>query len=135
MRSAARLPAFLLFLLALCLQAGAAQAPGSGAADRAKILSYIHANWDTLSRSMASCKSVADIKVTTTPILYLPAGMTTPASVSAMQQQCKVEVRRLPRPIEHMGDVTVRDVPDEGLLYLPNAYVVPGGRFNEMYGW
>ncbi len=23
----------------------------------------------------------------------------------------------------------------EGLLYLPNRYVVPGGRFNEMYGW
>jgi alpha,alpha-trehalase len=22
-----------------------------------------------------------------------------------------------------------------GLLYLPNAYVVPGGTFNEMYGW
>ena len=22
-----------------------------------------------------------------------------------------------------------------GLLYLENAYVVPGGRFNEMYGW
>ena len=24
---------------------------------------------------------------------------------------------------------------DAGLLYLPNPYVVPGGRFNEMYGW
>ena len=34
-----------------------------------------------------------------------------------------------------MGDVRVADVPDEGLLYLPNRYVVPGGRFNEMYGW
>src|SRR5262249_14370271 len=22
-----------------------------------------------------------------------------------------------------------------GLLYLPRSYVVPGGRFNEMYGW
>ncbi|MGA8868893.1 MAG: trehalase family glycosidase, partial [Candidatus Sulfotelmatobacter sp.] len=22
-----------------------------------------------------------------------------------------------------------------GLLYLPYPYVVPGGRFNEMYGW
>ena len=22
-----------------------------------------------------------------------------------------------------------------GLLYLANRYVVPGGRFNEMYGW
>ena len=26
-------------------------------------------------------------------------------------------------------------VPRSGLLYLPHPYVVPGGRFNEMYGW
>src|SRR5262249_49136032 len=25
--------------------------------------------------------------------------------------------------------------PEPGLLYLPEPYVVPGGRFNEMYGW
>jgi alpha,alpha-trehalase len=24
---------------------------------------------------------------------------------------------------------------EQGLLYLPRPYVVPGGRFNEMYGW
>src|SRR5947209_16988166 len=24
---------------------------------------------------------------------------------------------------------------EPGLLYLPRPYVVPGGRFNEMYGW
>src|SRR5437762_8193256 len=24
---------------------------------------------------------------------------------------------------------------EPGLLYLPKPYVVPGGRFNEMYGW
>src|SRR5262249_44808880 len=24
---------------------------------------------------------------------------------------------------------------EHGLLYLPRPYVVPGGRFNEMYGW
>ncbi len=39
------------------------------------------------------------------------------------------------RKIDHVGDVTVADVPREGLLYLPHPYVVPGGRFNEMYGW
>jgi alpha,alpha-trehalase len=26
-------------------------------------------------------------------------------------------------------------LPAEGLLYLPRPYVVPGGQFNEMYGW
>ena len=27
------------------------------------------------------------------------------------------------------------ELPAAGLLYLPSPYVVPGGRFNEMYGW
>ena len=27
------------------------------------------------------------------------------------------------------------DIREQGLLYLPRPYVVPGGRFNEMYGW
>jgi len=122
----------------LCLSsisAPAQQATGPNPADKAKILTYIHANWETLSRSMTSCKSVIDPKVTTPPILYLPRGMATPADVLAMQKECRVEVRNLPHAIDHMGDVTVADVPEEGLLYLPHPYVVPGGRFNEMYGW
>jgi alpha,alpha-trehalase len=41
----------------------------------------------------------------------------------------------LPRRIEQIGDVTPEDLPAPGLLYLPHPYVVPGGRFNEMYGW
>jgi alpha,alpha-trehalase len=28
-----------------------------------------------------------------------------------------------------------REANEHGLLYLPRPYVVPGGRFNEMYGW
>jgi len=112
-----------------------AQTPGPSPADKAKILSYIHTSWDTLTRSVSSCKSVVDPKVTTTPILYLPAGMAIPPSIISMQQQCKVEVRNLPHKVTHMGDVATADIKDEGLLYLPNSYVVPGGRFNEMYGW
>ncbi len=99
------------------------------------IADYIHHSWDTLSRSMSECKSVVDTKVTTAPILYLPAAMTTPPAVVAMQKQCGVQIAHLPRPIAHMGDVKVVEIPKDGLLYLPNPYVVPGGRFNEMYGW
>src|SRR5260370_24454273 len=61
--------------------------------------------------------------------------MPTRAAVAAAQQQCHVCVQHLPRRIAHMGDVRVSEIPVEGLLYLPNRYVVPGGRFNEMYGW
>jgi alpha,alpha-trehalase len=39
----------------------------------------------------------------------------------------KIEIRRLPE------DIT--QIHEQGLLYLPRPYVVPGGRFNEMYGW
>jgi alpha,alpha-trehalase len=108
---------------------------GAQDAGRAPIGQYIHGGWETLSRSMSDCKSVVDSKVTTAPILYLPAGMATPPAVTAMQRECSVQVERLPRKIEHMGDVKVAEIPKEGLLYLPNPYVVPGGRFNEMYGW
>ena len=96
---------------------------------------YIHTSWDTLGRSMSECKSVIDPKVTTRPILYLPATLPTPPAVLAMQAECSVQVARLPRTIHRMGDVRVSEIPKEGLLYLPNPYVVPGGRFNEMYGW
>ena len=129
-------------LLATVLGAGAAfgvgaQTPARPASstDDAKVMAYIHGGWDTLSRSMAECASVVDLKVTTVPVLYLPAGMATPPAVAAMQGQCKVEVEHLPRKIVQMGDVKVAEIPKEGLLYLPNKYVVPGGRFNEMYGW
>jgi alpha,alpha-trehalase len=101
----------------------------------AALLSYIQQAWDTLSRSMSDCNSLIDPKVNTTPILYLPGGMETPPDVAAMQQHCKVDVEHLPAKITHMGDVAVSSIPRPGLLYLPNRYVVPGGRFNEMYGW
>ena len=112
-----------------------AQPADQNAAADAKILAYIDSSWDSLSRSMTDCKSLVDPKVTTTPVLYLPADMAIPTAVSSAHRQCGVEVRHLPRKIAHMGDVRVAEIPVEGLLYLPNRYVVPGGRFNEMYGW
>jgi alpha,alpha-trehalase len=107
----------------------------SAAAPREPINDYIRQGWNTLSRSMSECKSVVDPKVKTVPVMYLPFGMETPASVTAMEAECHVEVRHLPRAIHHLGEVMPRELPVEGLLYLPNKYVVPGGRFNEMYGW
>ncbi len=98
-------------------------------------LSYIHSAWETLTRSMTDCHSLVDIKVTTNPILYLPAEVTAPAAVTELEQKCHVTIARLPRHIEKLGDVRPEELPHPGLLYLPYPYVVPGGRFNEMYGW
>ncbi len=102
-------------------------------------LRYIHASWDSLTRSMTSCESLADVKVRDTagapPVLYLPADVPAPPKVRAMEQSCKVRIVSLPRRIEKLGDVKPEELRTPGLLYLPNPYVVPGGRFNEMYGW
>src|SRR5436853_2461509 len=39
----------------------------------------------------------------------------------------RIEIRQLPEDLSQVNQ--------QGLLYLPHPYVVPGGRFNEMYGW
>jgi len=44
-------------------------------------------------------------------------------------------VKHLPSVIKHLGDIDVKAIQPPGLLYLPHPYVVPGGMFNEMYGW
>ncbi|MBV8673472.1 MAG: trehalase, partial [Acidobacteriaceae bacterium] len=53
----------------------------------------------------------------------------------ALEKSCNIKVERLPRRIQHIGDIKPSEIAHAGLLYLPNKYVVPGGRFNEMYGW
>jgi alpha,alpha-trehalase len=96
---------------------------------------YIHHGWDTLSRSMSECQSLIDPKVTTPPLLYLPFGAPTPPELLRLRTQCKIQIAHLPHRIQHLGDVRESEISKPGLLYLPNRYVVPGGRFNEMFGW
>ncbi len=98
-------------------------------------LGYIHAAWDTLTRSMTDCHSLGDSKVTVSPVVYMPAEVPAPPEVAALKQKCHVQVLALPRRIEKLADVRPEELHAQGLLYLPNPYVVPGGRFNEMYGW
>ncbi len=81
---------------------------------------------------MTECRTLVDTKVRTKPVLYLPQDFAEPAEVAALETKCGVKVERLPVKIERLGQNL--NLP-EGLLYLPHPYVVPGGRFNEMYGW
>jgi alpha,alpha-trehalase len=115
-----------LLLVGLCAPAQQPQTP---------IDTYIHQGWDTLSRSMNDCASFPDSKLAAAPVLYLPAEEKLPAAVRTLQQQCNVQVLHLPHRIRKPGDLQPNQIPTPGLLYLPNRYVVPGGRFNEMYGW
>jgi len=103
---------------------------------RLDILSYIHQSWDKLSRSSFSCTSFRDSKVVLeTTLLYLPADLPVPANVIQLQDECNVQVKKLPKTITRLGQVPPESIHPSGLLYLPAPYIVPGGRFNEMYGW
>ena len=130
----------VLFLLSFLLAANvtllAAQNPPQATGQGLQpILSYISTAWNTLTRSMTDCDSVVDPKVKVPPVLYLPAGMSEPATVQELSKSCGVQVKHLPIEIHQLGEIDTDKIQPNGLLYLPNKYVVPGGRFNEMYGW
>lgn len=103
--------------------------------DPAKTRSYIDHAWSTLTRSVNECRALVDPKVPSRSVIYLPAHEATPASLAASAKRCGVKVENLPAPIRELGDVDPTKLPTQGLLYVPNPYVVPGGFFNEMYGW
>jgi alpha,alpha-trehalase len=128
-----------VFLVALVAGGAQAPAPISASAPVAgnaeQTLEYIHASWDKLTRMATNCAALADVKVHGTPVLYVPADAPIPEEAAAAGKACHAQVIALPRRIEKLGDVMPQELPSEGLLYLPYPYVVPGGRFNEMYGW
>jgi alpha,alpha-trehalase len=99
------------------------------------ILEYINDGWDTLTRSMDDCATIVDPKLTAKSILYVPADYAIPPSVKNLEAKCAVEVKPLPKVIHRLGDIDANAINPPGLLYLDHPYVVPGGRFNEMYGW
>jgi len=92
----------------------------------------------SLTRSAADLPRAAkDPKVPHAPgapwPVYLPADEDRAAVAAALARVVpardlkSIDLRLLPRDPSTVGE--------HGLLYLPRAYVVPGGRFNEMYGW
>jgi alpha,alpha-trehalase len=83
---------------------------------------------------MTSCSSVVDPKAAGKSVLYLPAQFPAPAAVQQLEKNCLVQVEHLPAAIKNLGQSNVMDIHPPGLLYLDHPYVVPGGRFNEMYG-
>jgi len=129
------LPATLIATLSI----GAwGQAPGrqvAGSSNLDEILAYIHAGWDSLTRSTNSCAGISDPKLAATSVLYLPADLPQPQEIEQMERVCKLTVVRLPQVIRQLGTTDAGSLQPPGLLYLKNKYVVPGGRFNEMYGW
>jgi alpha,alpha-trehalase len=126
---------FSLFAICAAVPAHAQGVPVGNAKGLKPILDYISSGWDTLTRSMTDCKSIVDPKIAAQSVLYLPKEMAEPASVQTLSKNCNVRVEHLPMEIHRLGEISTSNIDPPGLLYLPNKYVVPGGRFNEMYGW
>ena len=103
--------------------------------DSARTRTYIDHAWSTLTRSVDECRALVDPKVPSRSVIYLPWHVTAPVSLAASAKRCGVKVQNLPAPIRQLGDFDPTRLPAQGLLYLPHPYVVPGGMFNEMYGW
>jgi len=106
--------------------------------ERAAILVYIKQTWHTLTRTNRDLASAAvDPKSHPLPDGRWPIYVPRQSDIREMERRLdremtpsdkrKIELRQLPLDPLH--------VRDQGLLYLPRPYVVPGGRFNEMYGW
>ncbi len=124
-----------LVFCAIFAPTGFAQAAGPKDVGLRQIRSYIAAGWDTLTRSLTDCKVIVDPKLAAASVLYLPADFDAPADVQEMQKRCNVQVKHLAQVIHKLGEIDTSSLEPPGLLYLNNKYVVPGGRFNEMYGW
>ena len=130
---------YFLFLAWFVVGANAQARPAPASAPAQQglkpILTYISSAWDTLTRSMTECVSVVDPKIKVAPVLYLPAEIAEPAAVHKLAADCNVRIEHLPVQIHRLGEIDTAKIQPHGLLYLPDKYVVPGGRFNEMYGW
>jgi alpha,alpha-trehalase len=124
----------LLFFAVFTAQSTDAQ-EGAKGRGLEPIRSYIAAGWDTLTRSLTDCNTIVDPKVVSESVLYVPADFEIPATVEQTRERCKIQVKHLPRVIHQLGEIDTNNIEPAGLLYLENKYVVPGGRFNEMYGW
>ncbi|HET7841098.1 MAG TPA: trehalase family glycosidase [Terriglobia bacterium] len=126
-------------LLSLSLPLFAGQAPKANTSSSRQgysdILQYISAAWPALTRTMTSCRTVTDPKAPAKSILYFPADFRVPSEEQSLAKNCSVRLEHLPVVITKLGEFNAGKIEPHGLLYLPHPYVVPGGMFNEMYGW
>ncbi|MBV9269057.1 MAG: trehalase [Acidobacteriaceae bacterium] len=129
MRPSRRSPPVVL-LLAFAIPVAALSQP--------PILDYIKQTWSVLTRSNKNlAKAVPDPKFKPEADgrwpLYIPSNADSKAITRELTAEMSpadfrtIDIRPLPANPDSLTQ--------PGLLYLPLPYVVPGGRFNEMYGW
>jgi alpha,alpha-trehalase len=128
-----RLFAAFVFLTALAVTL---QAQTLDAVKLREVRQYIKRSWTTLRRDNATLlKSATDTKVGQAGrlILYISRKENQGRITSQLRRQLSpAQFRRVETRVLPEDPAAIKEA---GLLYLPHPYVVPGGRFNEMYGW
>jgi alpha,alpha-trehalase len=120
------------------LEGSGSSARVTGAGQLVSIFDYVRQTWKDLTRSHHDLAAAAvDPKFPVPPDGRWPVYVPGDESLSRVRDQLrkrmsdaeiqKIDLRLLPQD--------PRQIRAQGLLYLPQPYVVPGGRFNEMYGW
>jgi alpha,alpha-trehalase len=105
---------------------------------RAKLRKYIEETWDTLTRDLSHPRTAAeDIKVeggeSKNPLFYISAKEDREQVIERIRERMAGASRSEPEVLVLPAEPD--SITQHGLLYLPGPYVVPGGRFNEFYGW
>src|SRR5438874_1856998 len=135
MKQTRRVSLVVLLMLALCAPVAPQRA---SRADLRAIRQYIKRGWRTLERGPAQLAVAAvDPKFPVAFDAPLPVYISrteSPERIAMLLHTqmspgayLHIQLRQLPANTD--------EIQAQGLLYLPHPYVVPGGRFNEMYGW
>ncbi len=127
---------------ALCAAAVLAAVVGgqvrSPQAHTTSILAYVKETWSTLTRSNKNLATAAvDPKFKPGPDGRWPVYVPQSDDVQLVEEGLRREMPTAGFKTIHLTPLPkdLDTLKTQGLLYLPHPYVVPGGRFNEMYGW
>jgi len=131
--------ALVLLLLSMTHTQTLAQGGRATPAQLEAARAYVRRGWHTLTRSnrgLATAAADPKFEQGAPPKARHPVYVARDENLAGVERSLRaqlkaadfqrIELRQLPP--------AGSDVP-AGLLYLPRPYVVPGGRFNEMYGW
>lgn len=104
----------------------------------ASLRAYIRQTWRSLTRSPADLVAAAvDDKIPHAP--GDPWRIYVSAKTDPQQVERHLQATAPAAQLQHIAicplPADYDQIEPHGLLYVPGAYVVPGGRFNELYGW
>lgn len=104
----------------------------------ARMVHYIQSEWHGLGRGLRQvAQAVRDPKLGEETLHSCPIYISSSEDLPRVQRIFEKSIGS-----EQMTSLRLKVLPtdtsridEHGLLFLPGRYVVPGGRFNEMYGW